>query len=119
LAIPALIWGFGHAAYPNQPFYIRGLEVGIAGVLVGAVFMRYGIVPVLVWHYSVDAGYTSLLMLRSGNPYYIVSGIAAAGILLVPFAIALASRLRRGGFEPEAGLTNADEGVVAPPPVAR
>jgi hypothetical protein len=115
LVIPAVIWGFGHATYPNQPFFIRGLEVGLAGILIGGVFLRYGIVPILVWHFTVDAVYTSLLMLRSGNLYYVVSGAVAAGILLVPFGLSLVSHLRRGGFEPEAGLTNGDEGLVPAP----
>lgn len=117
LVIPALIWGFGHAAYPNQPFYIRGVEVGLAGVLIGGVMLRFGALPLLVWHFTVDAIYTALLMLRSKNAYYVTSGAIAAGILLLPLAVALIRYLREGGFISEAGLTNADEGFVpAPPP---
>jgi hypothetical protein len=114
LVVPALIWGFGHSAYPNQPFYIRGVEVGLAGILIGVVFLRYGVVPILVWHFTVDAIYTALLMFRSGNLYYIVSGGLAAGILLVPLAVAAVAYLRTGGFQPEAGLTNGDAGFVPP-----
>jgi hypothetical protein len=115
ILLPAFIWGFGHAAYPNQPFYIRGLEVGIAGVVIGVLMVRFGVLPLLAWHFSVDAIYTSLLMLRSGNTYYVASGAVAAGILLLPLAIAAWLYLRRGGFESEAGITNADEGFVAAP----
>src|SRR4030095_5905096 len=32
VVLAGFIWGFGHASYPQQPFYIRGLEVGIGGV---------------------------------------------------------------------------------------
>src|SRR5262249_50919633 len=101
VVVPALIWGFGHAAYPNQPFYIRGVEVGLAGVLIGAAMLRFGIWPLLVWHFSVDAIYTALLLLRSGNAYYVVSGAISAGILLVPLAVSLLLYARRGGFTPE------------------
>jgi hypothetical protein len=117
VVVPAFIWGFGHSTYPNQPFYIRGIEVGCAGVLIGALMLRYGVVPLLVWHFTVDATYTALLMLRSGNTYYVVSGAVAAGILLAPLAVCAGLALARRGFEPETGLTNADEGFV-PPPVA-
>jgi membrane protease YdiL (CAAX protease family) len=116
--IPALIWGFGHSAYPNQPFYIRGLEVGLAGIVMGILMLRFGVLPLLAWHFTVDAIYTALLMLRSGNAYYVVSGAVAAGILLLPLAAALVSYAKRGGFATEEGLTNGDEGFVPTPPSA-
>src|SRR6185369_10175324 len=107
VAVPAFIWGFGHSAYPNQPFYIRGVEVGIAGVLIGIVFLREGILPLLVWHFTVDAVYTSLILVRSSNPYFVVSGIVAAGVLLLPLAVSVALYVRHGGFRPDGDLSNA------------
>jgi MFS family permease len=115
VVLPAFIWGFNHAAYPNQPFYIRGLEVGLAGCAIGFLMLRFGVLPLLVWHFTVDALYTALILLRSGNTYYVVSGAAASFVLLLPLAVSLALYLARGGFEPETGLTNGDEGFVPPP----
>ena len=115
VVIPAFIWGFGHSTYPNQPFFIRGLEVGTAGVVMGFVMLRYGVVPLLVWHFTVDALYTALVLLRSGNTYYIVSGALAAGILLLPLFASLVLYARRGGFLSATGLTNGERGFVAEP----
>ncbi len=113
LGLAGFIWGFGHAGYPNQPFYIRGVEVGLAGILVGLVMVRLDILAVLIWHYTVDATYTALLMLRSHDTYIALSGALTAFIFLVPLIVAIWGYLRRGGFESDAGLTNQDE--VLPP----
>ncbi len=112
VVVPAFIWGFGHSTYPNQPFYIRGLEVGLAGVLIGFLMLRYGVVPLLVWHFTVDAIYTALLLLRSGNAYYVASGAIASGILLLPLAVSLVLYARRRGFLPATGLSNGEVGFV-------
>jgi len=100
VVLAAFIWGFGHAGYPQQPFWIRGVEVGIGGVALGLIMLRWGILPTLVWHYSVDAMYTALLLVRSHHPYFVLSGAASAGIMVLPVLIAGIAYLRRGGFEP-------------------
>jgi membrane protease YdiL (CAAX protease family) len=100
------IWGFGHATYPNQPFYIRGVEVGCAGVLIGFLMMRFGILPLLIWHYTVDALYTAMLLLRSGNNYYIVSGALASLVFAIPMLVSIALYVRNRGFVPDGDLSN-------------
>jgi membrane protease YdiL (CAAX protease family) len=117
LIIPAFIWGFGHSTYPNQPFFIRGLEVGIAGILVGIVMLRWGIFAALVWHFTVDALYTALLLFRSSNSYFVISGAVSAGILVLPLLLCLLAYVLKRGFVPEAGLRNAD-GPMARAPVS-
>jgi membrane protease YdiL (CAAX protease family) len=113
VVLAGFIWGFGHAGYPQQPFYIRGLEVGIGGVALGIVMLRFGILPTLVWHYSVDAMYSALLLVRSESLYFKLSGLGAAGIMVLPILIALAAYWRHGGFAPETGLLNRED-VVDP-----
>jgi membrane protease YdiL (CAAX protease family) len=115
IVLAAFIWGFLHSAYPNQPFFIRGLEVGFGGVIVGLIMLRFGILATLIWHYSVDALYTAFLLLRSPNHYLMLSGGAAAGIMLVPLIVALAAYLKTGTFAEEESLLNASE--TAPPPL--
>src|SRR5260370_25794851 len=77
--------------------------------------LRFGILPTLVWHYSVDAMYSAMLLVRSESLYFKLSGIGAAGIMVLPVLIALAAYWRYGGFEPETGLLNRDD--VAEPGV--
>ena len=115
--VAGFIWGFGHATYPNQPFYIRGVEVGLAGVLLGFIFYRFGLLPLLIWHYTVDAIYTALLLFRSHNAYYIASAGAASLIFAIPMIVSLFLYLKNGGFLADDDLTNAAVGTVAPPPV--
>jgi Type II CAAX prenyl endopeptidase Rce1-like len=108
VVLSSFVWGFAHSNYPNQPFWIRGVEVGVAGIVVSVIMLRWGILATLVWHYTVDAFYTALLMLRSGNTYFVASGAVTAGLMVVPLAAALLLYWRRGGFEPDTGLRNAD-----------
>jgi len=65
IVIPAFVWGFLHATYPQQPGYIRGIEVGLIGVAAGFLMTRFGIVATLVWHYTVDAGLIGSFLLQA------------------------------------------------------
>ena len=118
IILAGFIWGFGHVAYPNQPFYIRGVEVGIAGVVIGALMYRYGLLGLLIWHYTVDALYTAFLLFRSGNPYYIFSAGLASLIFVIPAVAAMVLYRRNGGFVVDDDLSNAAIGTAAAPQVA-
>ncbi len=108
VVIPAFLWGFGHSTYPNEPFWIRGVEVGLAGILVGWIMLRWGILATLVWHYTVDALYTAFLLFRSDNLYFVLTAAVAAGLLALPLLLALIAYVRKGRFLPEQGVLNAD-----------
>ena len=115
VVVAAFIWGFGHSTYPNQPFFIRGLEVGIAGCILGVLFYRFGLLPLLIWHYTVDALYTALLLLRSGNHYYVVSGALSSLVFAIPMLASIVLYVRNGGFVPDDDLSNATLPVSPPP----
>jgi membrane protease YdiL (CAAX protease family) len=116
IVLAAFCWGFLHSTYPNEPFFIRGLEVGLGGIVIGFVMLRFGILATLIWHYSVDALYTAFLLLRSPNHYLMASGAITAGIMLAPLFAATLCYFRTGTFAEEQELTNAAEsGPVARP----
>ncbi len=104
--LPAFAWGFLHTAYPNEPPYIRGLEVGLIGVAVGIVYLRWGILTTLIWHYTVDASLVGLLLIRASSWYFRISGIVVGLAVLIPFSANVYCRLRRGTFEPDEDLLN-------------
>src|SRR5205085_12351300 len=120
IVISGFIWGFGHAAYPNQPFFIRGLEVGFAGVILGFLMYRFGVLPLIMWHFTIDALYTALLLFRSGNRYYVISAGIASLVFAIPMLASIAMYLKNGGFAPDDELTNASVGTAPElPPTER
>ncbi|MBZ5699146.1 MAG: CPBP family intramembrane metalloprotease [Acidobacteriia bacterium] len=106
VVLPAFAWGFLHSNYPQEPAYIRGIEVGLIGIVAGLVMLRWGIWATLIWHYTVDAFLISTSLLRSEGAYLRISGAIVGGAALIPLAIAGISYLSRGRFETDAALLN-------------
>jgi membrane protease YdiL (CAAX protease family) len=104
--VPAFLWSFLHSNYPQEPAYIRGIEIGLVGIVAGIVMLRWGIVATLIWHYTVDASLVGLLLMRSNNLYFKVSGAVVAAAAMAPLAFACLSYLARGGFETDEDLLN-------------
>ena len=109
--VPAFLWSFLHSNYPQEPPYIRGIEIGIIGIVAGMVMLRWGILATLVWHYTVDALLVGLLLIRSNSLYFKISGAVVAAAALAPLAIACVSYLTRGRFEADEDLLNRSEPV--------
>jgi hypothetical protein len=104
--VPAFLWSFLHSNYPQEPAYIRGIEIGIVGIAAGIVMLRWGIAATLIWHYTVDALLVGLLLIRSHSLYFKISGLVVAAAAVAPLAFACISYLTRGGFEADEELRN-------------
>lgn len=122
--LPAAAWGFGHTFYDVEPVYARGIEVGGMGLVLGWAYLRFGLLPCLVWHYAYDAGLVGQLLLRSGNPTFLASGVAVVGLAIAPVFLAwpgvrrwIGRRLEAG--HPEGGPLAASETGWSPPPAQR
>lgn len=85
--LTSFIWGLGHSTYPIFPVWFRAIEVGILGLFFGFLFVRYGIITVLVAHYLFDVfwGVSSYILGRSSQ-YMVLSSIF---VLILPLGFAL------------------------------
>jgi membrane protease YdiL (CAAX protease family) len=106
VVLPAFLWSFLHSNYPQEPPYIRGVEIGLFGMLAGLVMLRWGILATLIWHYTVDALLVGLFLIRSNSLYFKASGIVVAAAAAAPLALAVISYIVRGRFEPDQDLLN-------------
>jgi hypothetical protein len=114
VVLPALAWGFLHANYPQEPAYIRGIEVGAIGIVAGFVMLRWGILATLVWHYTVDAFLIGLSLMRSADFYSRISGAVVGLAAVIAVAIAAVLYLKNGAFVDSSAALNGAEPLVEP-----
>lgn len=59
ILIPTVIWGLGHTGYMVFPFWFRGLEVTLLGIFIVFVYLRFGLICVVIQHFLFDAFWAS------------------------------------------------------------
>ncbi|MBU0469225.1 MAG: CPBP family intramembrane metalloprotease [Candidatus Omnitrophica bacterium] len=85
--ISSFIWGFAHSGYPVYPMWFRGVEVTCIGFFLAFVYLRYGIIPVIIGHYLFDVFWnTAEYLFGSVKPFYFFSSLS---VLLLPLAFGL------------------------------
>ncbi len=101
LLVPAMVWAFGHSNYPVFPVYVRGIELTIAGLAFGWIFIRYGLLTMLVAHYAIDAILIAMPLLGSSVGTYVGYGAAALVCAALPLLVPILAAVRRGRREAE------------------
>lgn len=92
----SLIWAFGHSDYAVYPVYARGIELTLAAIAMGIVFLKYGIESVIIAHFVIDVLLMGMPLLRSKNPFFLASGVIVLLLALLPIPImAWASKRNR------------------------
>lgn len=93
IIVTAVVWASLHATYPQHPFYIRVVELSIIGILFGFLSMRYGVLASIAAHYTYNASLYVPLFWKTNN-FYLLSGIAAAALVLWLLVPAIIRQLR-------------------------
>ena len=96
LLVPGALWGFAHLSYIRDPFYLRGIELTLAAVLLeGLFFLRFDLTTTIVAHFVYNAGLGALPLLRSGEPYFVASGLVVIATMLAPMIPNAVQEIRR------------------------
>jgi len=96
LLVPGMLWAFAHLSYVRDPFYLRGIELIISAVfLEGLFFLRFDLTTTIVAHFAYNAGLMALPLLRSGEPYFVGSGLFVLATMLAPVVPGMVRGIRR------------------------
>jgi GNAT superfamily N-acetyltransferase len=116
LLLPSLLWGFAHASYLTDPIGLRGIELTLSSLLLtGLFFLLFDLTTTVVAHYTYNASLTSIILVRSDRPAFVITGVMAALLGLLPAAILLVRRLagREGGLPPVSVSAGGEEDWAA------
>ncbi|MGE5309416.1 MAG: CPBP family intramembrane glutamic endopeptidase [Deltaproteobacteria bacterium] len=88
----SLAWGFGHTQYAIFPVWFRGIEVTLIGLAYGYVFLRYGVIPLIIAHYLFDVFWgVSPYILGKSSPSLLAGSLF---VLALPAALGLIAFLK-------------------------
>ena len=85
ILLTSLIWGMGHTMYAIFPAWFRVVEITLIGIFYGVVFIRFGVIPLIVAHYLFDVFWCSaayLLGHNRGGLFYSAIGLLALPVIL-------------------------------------
>ncbi len=94
LLVPSFLWGFAHSSYLTDPIWLRGVELTISSLLLsGLFFLLFDLTTVVVAHYTYNAALIGIVLIRSGNPLFVLTGLSAVLLGLAPGLVVLLRRL--------------------------
>ena len=87
VVVISFIWGMGHSMYAIFPIWFRVFEVTLIGIFYGLIFLRFGIIPLIVAHYLFNVFWCSAAyILGQGTSYLFLGSI---GVLFIPLGFAV------------------------------
>ena len=112
--VQALVFGAGHAPYPAQPSYARPVELLLPSIGFGLLYIRYGLLPGIVLHYTFDAVLFAIPILVADAPGIWIQKTMIAVLVLVPLWIVFFRRAQVGRWTE---LSPVDRNAAWTPPI--
>ena len=86
IVLTSFIWGLGHSEYAVFPVGFRIIEISILGFILGSIFLKFGIIPLITAHYLFDVFWGVSAYILGNTTLYLFSGSII--ILLIPAILA-------------------------------
>ncbi|MFQ5739756.1 MAG: CPBP family intramembrane glutamic endopeptidase, partial [Acidobacteriota bacterium] len=96
LVVQALIFGAGHAAYPNQPALARVVELIVPSLCFGGLYLSFGLLPSIILHFAFDTVWFAMPLFVASAPGLGLDKVLLVVLSLTPLWIVLAARIRAG-----------------------
>ena len=96
LVLQAIVFGCAHANYPGQPAYARPVELFLPSLIWGIVYLRYGLVPGMLFHFGFDLVLMSIPLFVTAAPGLASDRAIVIGILALPLLVLIVQRVRAG-----------------------
>ncbi|MFL7869075.1 MAG: GNAT family N-acetyltransferase [Anaerolineales bacterium] len=95
LLLPGLLWAFAHSSYVVYPIYARGVELTIAALFLGFVFLKFDLLTTIMSHFTYNMMIVGVILLRANEAYYRASGWVVVLTLALPLLPGLFWALKR------------------------
>lgn len=105
--VQAVGWAFMHSDYPQEPAYVRGLELSFVGFAFGMLLRRFGILPSVISHYTYNCLLASLPLLSPNTPGLFATALAAVSPAFVWWGTIM-MKVKSHGYIAETGMLNKD-----------
>ena len=94
--VQAVIFGAGHAPYPNQPSYARPVELILPSIGFGLLYLYFGLLPGIVLHFAFDVVWFALPIFMAKAPGIWFQQLMVILLTLVPVWIVFWRRMQVG-----------------------
>lgn len=96
LVIEALVFGGAHANYASEPAYSRPVELFLPALVWGLVYLRFGLLPVVITHFLFDLALFAIPVFTSTAAGNRIDQAMIVLVGLVPLGVVAAARVRAG-----------------------
>jgi hypothetical protein len=112
--VQAVIFGAGHAPYPNQPSYARPVELIVPSIGFGLLYVYFGLLPGIILHFAFDVVWFALPIFFASAPGIWFQKAMVVALTLVPLWIVFWRRVQVGRWT---ALSPSDRNAAWMPPV--